>query len=218
MRGKVFLDEFGYDYKGITPAYAGKRARVGAAVEALQDHPRVCGEKQMARQRSMRPGGSPPRMRGKAALFFCPRLLLRITPAYAGKRTAARVTRPGGWDHPRVCGEKSSPRIRGEQGIGSPPRMRGKAAMLLPSPPLPGITPAYAGKSAHTSRSAHNSGDHPRVCGEKARPCPAPPPRRGSPPRMRGKGQVIFQLVTLTGITPAYAGKSAKEIAPLSVG
>ena len=49
--------------------------------------------------------------------------------------------------------------------------------------------------------------DHPRVCGEKA-------PRRrniqlpmGSPPRMRGKGNVDSIKLLLTRITPAYAGK-----------
>ena len=31
----------------------------------------------------------------------------RITPAYAGKRTARFIRKTPFWDHPRLCGEKS---------------------------------------------------------------------------------------------------------------
>ena len=33
--------------------------------------------------------------------------LIRITPAYAGKREPVQQPGNGWWDHPRVCGEKS---------------------------------------------------------------------------------------------------------------
>ena len=60
---------------------------------------------------------------------------------------------------------------------------------------------------------AHNAQfdawDHPRVCGEKATEDQLTAALSGSPPRMRGK--VLGDLAgrELTGITPAYAGKSA---------
>ena len=86
--------------------------------------------------------------------------------------------------------------------------MRGKDCachcLLLPY----GITPAYAGKSYAQRNFAHNSWDHPRVCGEKCIPLTRGHGRQGSPPRMRGKvqlGEIDLQDIW---ITPAYAGKS----------
>ena len=49
---------------------------------------------------------------------------------------------------------------------------------------------------------------NPRVGGEKARPCIAPPPCRGSPPRGRGKVFAAALCIDFLGITPAWAGKS----------
>ena len=76
----------------------------------------------------------------------------RITPAYAGKSSTAPMIPTGGWDHPRVCGEKQ---------ILTYARM-GNA----------GITPAYAGKSVSTWPTVFPCRDHPRVCGEKTKKIP----------------------------------------------
>ena len=45
MRGKVSQRKRGHYEKGITPAYAGKRAKRWRPKKYVQDHPRVCGEK-----------------------------------------------------------------------------------------------------------------------------------------------------------------------------
>ena len=45
--------------------------------------------------------------------------------------------------------------------------------------------------------------------GEKTDCAKKVPPCQGSPPRGRGKGGVLGQLVNVGGITPAWAGKSA---------
>ena len=71
-----------------------------------------------------------------------------------------------------------------------------------------GITPAYAGKSALRLTAKDPSGDHPRVCGEKADAVPPSTAARGSPPRMRGKDICLLLRCAYGGITPAYAGKS----------
>ena len=86
--------------------------------------------------------------------------------------------------------------------------MRGKAASGFLSALVCRITPAYAGKRYRNARSGQYQRDHPRVCGEKAfmafcRNCAV-----GSPPRMRGKVCFLGCISVLTGITPAYAGKS----------
>ena len=45
MRGKDQSLRPRSQYRGITPAYAGKRHRSGASRNGIQDHPRLCGEK-----------------------------------------------------------------------------------------------------------------------------------------------------------------------------
>ena len=50
-----------------------------------KDHPRVCGEKSLNGVTLTAPGGSPPRMRGKAIMKRWHAVAVGITPAYAGK-------------------------------------------------------------------------------------------------------------------------------------
>ena len=107
-----------------------------------------------------------------------------------------------------MCGEKISMEILVPYISGSPPHVRGKDAVKRHSARGFGITPAYAGKRYRNARSGQYQRDHPRVCGEKAfmafcRNCAV-----GSPPRMRGKVCFLGCISVLTGITPAYAGKS----------
>ena len=106
MRGKVDGDTSGFDQKGITPAYAGKRYIVDLGDSRFQDHPRLCGEK-FRRLRSL---SSP----------------FGITPAYAGKSQESESLISRTRDHPRLCGEKHSTFVIRSRRLGSPPPMRGK--------------------------------------------------------------------------------------------
>ena len=106
VRGKGFLHFAHKMLEGITPAYAGKSKTSAAGCPGCRDHPRVCGEKALSTFSSRKNSGSPPRMRGKACLTLIIRLLLGITPAYAGKSLPAVLKCPPTRDHPRVCGEK----------------------------------------------------------------------------------------------------------------
>ena len=94
------------------------------------------------------------------------------------------------------------------KGMGSPPRMRGKAERRSKRPQNPGITPAYAGKRDLVISESGDIEDHPRVCGEKRRVRSWRALLLGSPPRMRGKDGVSGACHSPPGITPAYAGKS----------
>ena len=47
-------------------------------------------------------------MRGKGSGIMRYRYDTGITPAYAGKSKIFVINEVGGWDHPRLCGEKSS--------------------------------------------------------------------------------------------------------------
>ena len=112
---------------GITPAYAGKRDLVISESGDIEDHPRVCGEKQSRQRCRMSRTGSPPRMRGKAQHHRPAVHRHGITPACAGKSPGSFSCRSGPRDHPRVCGEKMVSMIPHRRSRGSPPRVRGKA-------------------------------------------------------------------------------------------
>ena len=111
-------------------------------------------------------------MRGKVRLSLSAALLLRITPAHAGKRHTREVKHVGFWDHPRACGEKTSVARSQPRTAGSPPRMRGKGQRPRRSYPFRRITPAHAGKRRRASACTLLSWDHPRACGEKTKKIP----------------------------------------------
>ena len=170
MRGKVCEHVVTSYSRRITPAYAGKRYRRCYNFPALQDHPRLCGEKFLRRNRSKMDSGSPPPMRGKVHAFACFFPLCRITPAYAGKSAAMSGRYQVVTDHPRLCGEKSTlDRIRLSK-LGSPPPMRGKDTDKPTRHIRARITPAYAGKRLPPANVTLAGRDHPRLCGEKTRP------------------------------------------------
>ena len=187
MRGKGTSAVVMRRQLGITPAYAGK------------SRTRRCWTKTTA--------GSPPRMRGKASGPGVLSSLSGITPAYAGKSSFLLPSGNISKDHPRVCGEKWGGILKTIAKGGSPPRMRGKASGPGVLSSLSGITPAYAGKSSFLLPSGNISKDHPRVCGEKWGGILKTIAKGGSPPRMRGKVQVLSHAAQFVGITPAYAGK-----------
>ena len=94
---------------------------------------------------------------------------------------------------------------------GSPPPMRGKESTVDAARQTYGITPAYAGKSKSGEMTVSHSGDHPRLCGEKAREATSELLGQGSPPPMRGKESGAKAAWNERGITPAYAGKSVRQ-------
>ena len=147
MRGKGSADVRTGQRTGITPAYAGKSPPAERSGPIRWDHPRVCGEKMDAATIQSGNAGSPPRMRGKDRRAVQGGIPAGITPAYAGKSPVVRERFLPAQDHPRVCGEKRSAGLGGRDGLGSPPRMRGKAAYPAPRCQRLWITPAYAGKS-----------------------------------------------------------------------
>ena len=172
MRGKGKPNIASDGSAGITPAYAGKRARLAGFALPHGDHPRVCGEKPDANRPGICYIGSPPRMRGKGPSFSGFFDLLGITPAYAGKRAWPSSWRGPPQDHPRVCGEKVATSRMPSRTEGSPPRMRGKGKTVITLSAVNRITPAYAGKSPPPAGCSRLGKDHPRVCGEKTKKIP----------------------------------------------
>ena len=151
--------------------------------------------------------GSPPRVRGRAELRHTVVCAQRITPARAGKSGAPRRALRRAWDHPRACGEERTSPVRTLVGMGSPPRVRGRAGSSTASSPSPRITPARAGKRSKLPCLANKKRDHPRACGEEASCHRSRALARGSPPRVRGRDVLPRVFVQPAGITPARAGK-----------
>ena len=172
MRGKGRADQKVQRGHRITPAYAGKRSPSRPTAFCVQDHPRVCGEKQKKSPTGLVTRGSPPRMRGKVlgASKGCDGV--GITPAYAGKRARPKTPPLTPRDHPRMCGEKGVYALLYTGLWGSPPRMRGKGQNRRSDVAAAGITPAYAGKRLLICQGIKQSKDHPRVCGEKTKKIP----------------------------------------------
>ena len=98
--------------------------------------------------------------------------------------------------------------------MGSPPRRRGKGAVVHHQTAAHGITPAWAGKRAWPTLFAGCTPDHPRMGGEKANGSDAPDDDEGSPPRERGKTVVPTHVFIPPRITPAWAGKRLSPVTP----
>ena len=105
-RGKDDEQEATYFSGRITPAWAGKRLLSMLDCAAFWDHPRVGGEKGVARWMPSAIRGSPPRGRGKVVYLSVSIFSLRITPAWAGKSFSITARGRVRRDHPRVGGEK----------------------------------------------------------------------------------------------------------------
>ena len=187
MRGKGVVDVLVSEPLGITPACAGKSLWSPLLLILAEDHPRVCGEKDLELYRIMTTKGSPPRVRGKAGAAGPCTGGAGITPACAGKSCPPQAPTFTRQDHPRACGEKGllcpAVHLHG----GSPPRVRGKAIHHQHRHSPGRITPAYAGKSSRAKMELSRNQDHPRVCGEKLVEAGRISQEEGSPPRVRGK-------------------------------
>ena len=90
------------------------------------------------------------------------------------------------------------------------PRIRGKDyCVACPAPPNR-ITPAYAGKTAVTTRCIMRTQDHPRIRGKDPFLLPMPQCRKGITPAYAGKTSHSSQDCEKKRITPAYAGKTTR--------
>ena len=73
-------------------------------------------------------------------------MLFGITPAHAGRIICDAVSSAFHQDHPRACGKNFYIDEVYPGDTGSPPRMREEFGGSGASTPVPGITPAHAGR------------------------------------------------------------------------
>ena len=125
-RGKGMAATVALKARRITPAWAGKSSTRELLLIVSRDHP--------------------PHGRGIVVHKLNGRIIPGITPAWVGKRPSHCSERRRLQDHPRVGGEKLRMGFLRGLVLGSPPRGRGKGRRVVDHHPLPGITPAWAGK------------------------------------------------------------------------
>ena len=156
----------------------------------------------------------PPLARGRVSLDADVPARDGITPACAGKRTGTR---------PLIRSHRNYPRLRGEESYSPPatyarwelpPLARGRAASPFPCSPLPGITPACAGKSPSAVSVSRVARNYPRLRGEEARWWGTALAGPELPPLARGTDLRAAPPARGHGITPARAGnRSARRAA-----
>ena len=207
-RGRLDIRATVDNWKGITPACAGKTTRRTVRFDKPQDHPRMRGEDGCVSVASASPSGSPPHARGRPRHVRRLRNLQRITPACAGKTLPSRSRRQRRPDHPRMRGEDRTETASRTASRGSPPHARGRPSTSTSQTLSSRITPACAGKTSTSFTTLLESADHPRMRGEdlSLRRLGAPVP--GSPPHARGRHAHLPCLIKEVGITPACAGKT----------
>ena len=105
-----------------------------------------------------------------------------------------------------MCGEQFPPWACLRPLFGSPPRVRGTDFCCLFESITNRITPACAGNSKKEEPTWNKPQDHPRVCGEQHLSAPPISPSPGSPPRVRGTVNGLYQSYYRMRITPACAG------------
>ena len=155
--------------------------------------------------------GSSPRGRGKR----CPPSRYQATrgliPAWAGKTLTATTSTSCRRAHPRVGGENWFHARVSQAMRGSSPRGRGKrdSARLLRVGH--GLIPAWAGKTLGRASAPSSEPAHPRVGGENAHGHGRRHRRRGSSPRGRGKPHGARLAPGVSGLIPAWAGKTCKS-------
>ena len=91
---------------------------------------------------------------------------------------------------------------------GSSPRGRGKHNFVIGHGSLARLIPAWAGKTPEAVRHAHARRAHPRVGGENRPVVQGVVAGGGSSPRGRGKLEVPVIAQAVTGLIPAWAGKT----------
>ena len=133
VRGAVRLRRTHLRSRGIIPARAGSSSDSRGGGFGSGDHPRACGEQAPHCRQVQRRMGSSPRVRGAVKLCAEFTKTIGIIPARAGSSSLTRCARLPLWDHPRACGEQGCPVYCSLVRLGSSPRVRGAALVILPA-------------------------------------------------------------------------------------
>jgi len=167
VRGTVPLVQHVVVTLRFIPACAGNRMKFLGYVVLVSVHPRVCGEQLLFLRATALTVGSSPRVRGTDSVSVVRAVDDRFIPACAGNSSGSGGLFHPSAVHPRVCGEQPISGCITSTCGGSSPRVRGTVHLRLEAHLLGRFIPACAGNSRTSTRPAHVTSVHPRVCGEQ---------------------------------------------------
>ncbi|SQH27582.1 Domain of uncharacterised function (DUF2825) [Arcanobacterium haemolyticum] len=168
----------------------------------------MCGEERVSDSYSVSEAEIPPRVRGRDLSSLHCAIRRGNTPACAGKSLFRLVSEKLAGKYPRVCGEEPSITRTFLLLREIPPRVRGRARLLVSSTYLLGNTPACAGKRRFGPYAPTINRKYPRVCGEEGYRLNRVLAGLEIPPRVRGRELIVRVSRQTDGNTPACAGKS----------
>ena len=178
--------------RGLTPAWAGTAEQWGAWDPVRWAHPRVGGDGVEHSDDSCARAG--------------------LTPAWAGTAGTRTGTGSGSRAHPRVGGDGRLQAAEPDRATGSPPRGRGRHALVQRLALALGLTPAWAGTASARRATSAAGWAHPRVGGDGGRYELAGIAETGSPPRGRGRPLRVLAVDVQHGLTPAWAGTASRTV------
>ena len=190
------------------PACAGNAASRRMHCARRSVHPRVCGERRASFSSRTCANGSSPRVRG--TLTNEKRLVAgsRFIPACAGNAPCRHSKNALPTVHPRVCGERETPRTQHSRHLGSSPRVRGTQRAVVLGARGGRFIPACAGNASTGRAFSSTAAVHPRVCGERLASCMRNVSVPGSSPRVRGTRRGRARRVRRGRFIPACAGNA----------
>ena len=196
----------------LIPARAGKTSCPSCLSSGKRAHPRAVGENRSAATPIRSLVGSSPRGRGKPRCATCPRTIVGLIPARAGKTlipTLSGTLRPA---HPRAGGENDAGVPAGGRSSGSSTRGRGKRYARGAGDSADGLIPARAGKTKPFPPPHPSGRAHPRAGGENLRCILSRGSELCSSPRGRGKREVLEGRNGDVRLIPARAGKTGSVV------
>ena len=193
----------------FTPAGAGTAWSSSRVTSPPPVHPRGRGDGRGITREQQHDPGSPPRARGRPVGRGDQKRVERFTPAGAGtaiwvaERTAATSV------HPRGRGDGQRGADKSATLVGSPPRARGRRCGRHAGPRPRRFTPAGAGTAPTPRRRPGPRAVHPRGRGDGASPVGVCWRAVGSPPRARGRRDLLHRHRPPQRFTPAGAGTAS---------
>ncbi len=195
----------------IIPACAGNALPHGRRKTGSPDHPRMRGERAVRRGAERARDGSSPHARGTLTPICrqcCPP---RIIPACAGNASSHSANAAQRPDHPRMRGERTTPRRHQHSAPGSSPHARGTLNAFLGNDRVHRIIPACAGNALRRQSRPPLTADHPRMRGERRFRQQVGDAGIGSSPHARGTQGWKVKIDNGWRIIPACAGNAGEH-------
>ena len=179
------------------PACAGNGSTISAVLVSNAVHPRLRGERYRINSSERVACGSSPLARGTAGGAADLGADDRFIPACAGNGRSRPTRSHSRAVHPRLRGERPSPRAHMATTYGSSPLARGTEEHRGAGLQQVRFIPACAGNGGSGGTCGPRSTVHPRLRGERSRTAPGQSPTAGSSPLARGT----------VNRRPGYAGR-----------